>query len=273
MYNGTENEAQEKREVPIHSREESGKQFIERYTGSPIEKFQPYILLVNSKIYVENFARTYGKSIFEGLAMNASHDEQNKISIVNFGIGSPMAALIAEFLSFIKPRATILLGLCGGLREHYKIGEYFNPVAAIREEGTSQAFIPTRCPALSSFVIQRHLCEELERSGKKYYSGVIHTTNVRFWEFRNDFKQKLLEEQSQTIDMECATLFAVGFAYKIAIGALMLITDLPLEPGGVKTINSAKKVYAEHLVDHLAMGVNTLLALKAREKWGLNYQF
>lgn len=255
------------------TRETVGFNLIERYTGSPPDHFQPYIVLTNSRQYVEMFADIYNRRVIEGSAMSVCHDENNHITIINYGMGSPVAALIAELLSFLKPKATLMLGMCGGLRGEYNIGDYFNPTAAIREEGTSGAFLPERCPALSSFIIQRYVCEELERNKKKYYTGIIHTTNVRFWEFKEGFKQRLLEERAHTIDMECATLFIVGLMYKIAIGALMMISDLPLRPEGIKTKDSAKSVVSEYAVGHIHMGVNSLLNMQQKEKEGFGYQF
>ena len=181
--------------------------------------------------------------------------------------------MIIELLALVKPKAVLMLGYCGGLRENYKIGEYFNPVAAIREEGTSMAYLPERCPSLSSFVIQRFVCEELERQKIKYRTGVIHTTNVRLWEFKEDFKANLIKERSQAIDMECATLFTVGFSCQVPIGALMLITDMPLLLGGIKTKKSAKEILLKHANNHLQIGINVLKNMRAKENNGFGYQF
>lgn len=255
------------------TRESIGISLLERYTGSDLAHFQPYVLLTNFEKYVDLFADMLNRRILSGSAMKVCHDEKNGISLINYGVGSPVAALIVELLSFVKPKATIMLGMCGGLRDEYAVGDFFNPVAAIREEGTSMAYMPERCPALSSFVIQRHICEELERNKIKYHNGVIHTTNVRFWEFKEDFKQKLTEERVQAIDMECATLFTVGFASKVPIGALMMITDLPMHHKGIKTKESSKSIFENYAATHLQMGINVLINMHNREKLGFGYQF
>ena len=140
-------------------------------------------------------------------------------------------------------------------------------------EGTSFAYLPARCPSLSSFVIQRYVCGELERNGMRYHTGVIHTTNVRFWEFKEDFKGKLEEEKVQAIDMECATLFTVGFASAVPVGALMLISDLPLDPEGIKTKKSASGVVSHHSDLHVDMAINIMKHMRSDEKAGFNYQF
>lgn len=255
------------------TREQIGVSLLERYTGSSVDHFQPYILLTNFHSYINLFAATQNRRIITGSVMSVCHDEEKGISIINCGVGSPIAALVIELLSFLPTKATLMLGMCGGLRDDYVVGEYFNPVAAIREEGTSLAYMPERCPALSSFIIQRYVCEELERNHIKYHNGVIHTTNVRFWEFKEDFIKKLAEERVQAIDMECATLFAVGFAYKVAVGALMLITDMPMKLNGIKTKESAQNIFEQHATNHLQMGINVLCNMRKKEKEGFGYQF
>jgi len=253
--------------------EKLGLDTLERYTGSRTKNFQPYVLITNFPAYVDAFSQISGKPVTKGTTMTACHCEDLKISIINFGIGSPMGALIIELLSYTKPKAVLFLGMCGGLRKEYQVGDYLNPVAAIREEGTSFAYMPKRCPSLSSFVIQRYVCEEIERRKLKYHSGVIHTTNVRFWELKEKFKAMLAEERSQAIDMECATLFTVGFAKYVPVGALMLISDLPLKRGGIKTKSSTKKVFEKYTSLQIEMGVEILRKMQHDAEKGLGYQF
>ena len=132
------------------TRDRVGINTLERYTGSSVEEFQPYILLANFKRYVDVFAERFGQPIRQGSAMRACHSNEGKMTIIDYGVGSPVAALIIELLSFIKPKAVLMLGMCGGLRDTYEVGDFFNPVAAIRGEGTSDAYMPAQCPSLAS---------------------------------------------------------------------------------------------------------------------------
>jgi len=261
-------------QIDHYSRDRVGLSTLERYTGSEASEFQPFILLTNFKAYVDLFSEYFEAPLHQGTVMRAAHSETEKISIIDYSVGSPVAALVVELLSFIKPRAVLMLGMCGGLRDEYKVGDFFNPVAAIREEGTSNAYMPPQCPSLSSFVIQRACVEEMESRAIPYRTGVIHTTNVRFWEFNEKFKQVLSEEKVQAIDMECATLFTVGFSRTVPIGALMLISDLPLTKGGVKTAESAKRIFDKYTELHISTGIGVLKRLQSKEeREGLGYQF
>lgn len=205
--------------------------------------------------YLDVFSERFDHRVRQGSVMRACHAPEARLSIIDLGVGSPMAALIVELLSFVKPHAVMLLGMCGGLRSDYRVGEFFNPVAAIRDEGTSDFFMPPQCPALASFPIQRHVAHVLEQRHLTYHTGVIHTTNVRFWEFDEPFRKRLCLERAQAIDMECATLFTVAYARRVALGALMLISDLPLRKGGIKTKASARHVFEKYTAQHVAAGI------------------
>lgn len=231
---------------------------LERYTGSEAADIQPFILLTNFARYVERFSRVSKARVFEGSVMESCNWPESRISMINYGVGSPTAALIVELLSFIKPKAVLMLGMCGGLRIKQKIGEFFLPVAAIRGEGTSDHYMPPQVPSLSSFTIQRYVAAELEERDLSYHTGVIHSTNYRFWEFDEEFRSRLITEKVQTIDMECATLFTAGYARQVPVGALMLISDKPLERGGIKTKESSKKVFETYEEFHIARGINIL---------------
>lgn len=60
------------------------------------------------------------------------------------------------------------------------------------------------------------------------------------------------------VDMEAATLFTVGFANDIPTGALLLISDQPMTPDGIKTEASDKKVNKQFVYEHVNIGIDTL---------------
>ena len=117
---------------------------LERYTGSPPEQFGKQIILTNFDYYLERFHTLCGDSRTQGSAMGVVHSSSAGVSIVDFSIGSPTAALIIELLSTINPKAVLLLGMCGGLHRSLKIGDFILPTAAIRDEGASRHFMPTQ---------------------------------------------------------------------------------------------------------------------------------
>ncbi|MCP4131283.1 MAG: AMP nucleosidase [bacterium] len=242
---------------------------LERYTGSSAAEFGSHILLVNFQRYVEDFAASTGAEIKSGY-WTAAHDKDNNISIINFGVGSPSAGIIAHCLSYVhQVESVLMLGMCGGIDEKLEIGELLIPTASVRDEGTSQHYLKQNVPAQPSFRINR-VCEEVIKRELKITpkSGIMLTTDYRMWEFDKEFIQYILDHRILAIDMEIATLFAVAYALNLPIGAIMLISDLPLEKGGIKSKESAQMVFNQYTERHLSIGRKVLQEIKKRNSIG-----
>jgi AMP nucleosidase len=235
--------------------------WLPRYTGTPLQGFGRYILLTNFINYVELFAQKFGVEVKgRGNAMQTA--TANDITIINFGMGSAMAATVMDLLSAIAPAAVLFLGKCGGLKKNTLIGDLILPIAAIRGEGTSNDYMVPEVPALPSFRLQMAVSHVIRKYERDYYTGTVYTTNRRVWEHDEKFKEYLRHIRAMGIDMETATIFMVGFVNKIPHGALLLVSDNPMHPEGVKTEESDKKVTANFVADHLSIGIDALLELR-----------
>lgn len=246
---------------------------LERYTGSPIGHFRKQIILTNFDYYLDRFDKICGSERCKGSAMSVVHSKSADVSIIDFSIGSPTAALIIEVLSTIDPKAVLLLGMCGGLHRSLKVGDFFVPTAAIRDEGASRHFMPPQVPALPTFKIQKFVSQIIMERGLDYRTGVVHTTDYRFWEFDDRFKAQLYEERALGIDMETATLFVGGFAAKVPIGALLLVSDLPLQRNGIKTKKSASAVFRNFTDLHLEIGIKAMSEIAERGEHIRHYKW
>lgn len=241
---------------PVNQMEDQiAKDTLERYSGAAVEDFQPYILLTNFPSYVKYFAETRDVPIFEGSMFKVAHSPKERITMLDFKIGSPAAALVIDLIEHLPIKSCLLLGMCGGLRKHYQVGDYFVPVASIRAEGTSDFYFPPEVPSMANFMVQKTLSSVLNQENISHHIGITWTTNKRFWEFNEPFRQKLKLTRPQAIEMECATLFTASYYYKLPLGALLLISDLPLAPDGVKTKKSSTLVLQNHMAKHIETGV------------------
>ncbi len=241
------------------SKEQIVKDWLPRYTGVPLKEFGEYILLTNFHNYVEMFAKKFDVEVHgQGKPMQTA-TAQN-ITIVNFGMGSAMAATVMDLLLAVEPKAALFLGKCGGLKKT-KLGDLVLPIAAIRGEGTGNDYMPPEIPALPSFRLQRAVSSMIKKHELDYWTGTVYTTNRRVWEHDAKFKEYLKEIRAMAIDMETATIFIVGFANSIPHGALLLVSDNPMTPEGVKTSESDKKVTASFAQIHLEIGIDALLEL------------
>jgi AMP nucleosidase len=231
--------------------------WLPRYTGKKLDSFGKYFLLTNFNYYVDLFAQWHNVPV-EGKDKNMPNASAEGITIINFGMGSPNAATIMDLLSAINPHAVLFLGKCGGLKKKNKLGDLILPIAAIRSDGTSNDYLPQEVPALPAFKLQIAVSSAIMKFNREYWTGTVYTTNRRVWEYDDRFKKYLVKTRAMAIDMETATIFSVGFANEIPVGALLLVSDQPMISTGIKTDASDKKVTNEYTEMHLKIGIETL---------------
>ena len=237
---------------------EKAKNWLPRYTGMPLDMFGDYILITNFKDYVLKFAERFNCDVYgEGRAMQASTN-QDGLTIINYGIGSPNAATIMDLLVAAKPKGVLFLGKCGGLKNSSEIGNFILPIGAIRGDGTSNDYFPPEVPALPSFKLHKFVSDIIIEKQSDYRTGVIFTTNRRVWEHDKRFLKRLKKTTAIGVDMETATVFSVGHFNEIARGALLLVSDVPLTPEGVKTETSDKEVTQKWVDLHLEIGIKAM---------------
>jgi len=234
--------------------------WLPRYTGMALEDFGEYILLTNFDRYVELFAEWHDVPVVgKGLPMHVA--TAGNISIINFGMGSATAATVMDLLTAIMPKAVCFLGKCGGLKKRNQLGDLILPIAGIRGEGTSNDYFPPEIPALPAFAMQKAISRTIREHKRDYWTGTVYTTNRRVWEHDEKFKEYLESNRIMAVDMETATIFMVGFYNQIPTGALLLVSDQPMVPEGIKSASSDAAVTAAFVKDHLEIGLNSLKQL------------
>src|SRR6201996_3891092 len=235
--------------------------WLPRYTGRPLSDFGQYIILTNFSKYLQLFSQWNDNAPIVGIDKPMQSVSANGITIINFGMGSSVAATIMDLLTAINPKAVIFLGKCGGLKKNNNVGDLILPIAAIRGEGTSNDYMPSEVPALPSFALQKAISTTIRDYGRDYWTGTCYTTNRRVWEHDKEFKKYLKTLRAMAIDMETATIFTTGFANKIPTGALLLVSDQPMIPEGVKTAESDSIVTEQYVETHLRVGIESLKQL------------
>ncbi|MDX2188437.1 MAG: AMP nucleosidase [Bacteroidota bacterium] len=246
----------------MKTKDEIVNNWLPRYTGTPVEVFGEYIILTNFLNYLDFFSERFGGVEIYGKDRPMQTCTSQNITIINFGMGSPMAATVMDLLTAIEPKAVLFLGKCGGLRKITKLGDLILPIAAVRGEGTSNSYMPAEIPALPSFRLQMAVSYTIKKYDLDYWTGMCYTTNRRVWEHDEKFKDYLQEIRALCIDMETATIFIAGFANKIPHGALLLVSDNPMVPEGIKTEASDKAVTANFVKNHINIGIDSLIELR-----------
>ena len=244
----------------MKTKQEIVENWLPRYTGQELKDFGEYILLCNFSNYIRLFADMHNVQVI-GLDKAMQCATAENITIINFGMGSPTAATMMDLLSAIAPKAVLFLGKCGGLKKVNNVGDLILPIAAIRGDGTSNDYFPPEVPALPSFALQKAISTTIRDYSLDYWTGTVYTTNRRVWEHDEDFKTYLRKIRVMAIDMETATIFTTGFFNRIPTGALLLVSDQPMVPEGVKTTESDNKVTRDFVQTHLRIGIDSLKQL------------
>lgn len=245
----------------LKNKEDIVSNWLPRYTGRPLNEFSKFILLTNFSRYLNLFSEWHENAPIMGLDKPMQSVSANGITLINFGMGSPMAATMMDLLTAIQPKAVLFLGKCGGLKKKNKLGDLILPIAAIRGEGTSNDYFPPEVPALPSFALQKAISTTIRDHSRDYWTGTVYTTNRRVWEHDKVFKKYLKSLRAMAVDMESATIFTTGFANKIPTGALLLVSDQPMIPEGVKTAESDSNVTEQYVETHLKIGIDSLKQL------------
>jgi AMP nucleosidase len=244
----------------MKTKQEIVENWLPRYTGQELKDFGEYILLCNFSNYVALFADMHKVPVV-GLDKPMQCATAENITFINFGMGSPTAATMMDLLSAISPKAVLFLGKCGGLKKNNNVGDLILPIAAIRGDGTSNDYFPPEVPALPSFALQKAISTTIRDHARDYWTGTVYTTNRRVWEHDDDFKTYLRKIRVMAIDMETATIFTTGFFNQIPTGALLLVSDQPMVPEGVKTASKDLEVTQKFVHTHLQIGIASLKQL------------
>jgi AMP nucleosidase len=239
------------------------KNWLPRYTGMPIELFGDYILLTNFRYYLTKFAEQFNCDVYGDNRPMQAATNSSGLTMVNFSMGSSNAATIMDLLCARQPQGVLFLGKCGGLKRSTELGNFILPIAAIRGEGTSDDYFPPAVPALPSFKLHKFVSEKIVTHGYEYRTGVVYTTNRRVWEHDARFHERLKQMTCIAVDMETATIFIVGHYNEISRGALLLVSDVPVAPEGVKTEASDELITTLWTDKHLQIGIESMTEIEA----------
>jgi len=116
---------------------------------------------------------------------------------------------------------------------------------------------------MPSFKLHKYVSKRLVERNLDYRTGVIYSTNRRVWEHDEEFKKYLRKIRVMGIDMETATIFITGFANEINRGALLLVSDTPMIPEGIKTEERDRKVTLKYVDLHIDIGIEAMTKIGA----------
>src|SRR5690625_1906987 len=247
---------------------------LEHYTGTRPADFQRYILFTNYDMHIEVFKKLFPDCIepSHSVQMPAYHHKlpDNKgFTLVNIGVGPANAKTISDHVAVLRPDAMIMVGHCGGLRNHQDIGDFVLATGFMRNDGVLNDILPLNIPITPNYLLNVYLKEVLDAYNRNHRMGTIFTTANRNWEF---IKRRTVEQihmsRSIAVDMESATLATNGYRYRIPNATLLCVSDKPLH-GKPKLSAEAQQFYEDSRQLHLSMVIEVLNICKENYPEGL----
>lgn len=247
---------------------------LEHYTGTKPMEFQRYILFTNYDMHVEVFKELFPDCVkpSRSAQMPAFHHKlpDNKgVTLINIGVGPSNAKTISDHAAVLRPDAIIMVGHCGGLRNHQDIGDFVLATGFMRDDGVLDHSLPLNIPITPNYMLNIYLKEVLDKYERSYRLGTVYTTANRNWEF---MKKRTVEQihvsRSVAIDMESATVATNGYRYRVPFATLLCVSDKPLH-GKPKLTGDAQAFYENSKELHLKIVIEALDMSKANNPEGL----
>lgn len=248
---------------------------LEHYTGTKSEDFQRFILFTNYDMHVEVFKQKFPDCICpsrEGVQMPAYHhkmEDNRGVTLVNIGVGPSNAKTCTDHIAVLRPDVMIMVGHCGGLRNHQEIGDFVLASGYMRADHVLDDDLPLSVPVIPTYNLNFYLKTVLEQYNMTYRIGTVYTTANRNWEFaQKRTVQEIHMSRSIAIDMESATVAANGFRYRIPNATLLCVSDKPLH-GKPKLSGAAQSFYQNSKEKHLEIVLDVIELVKKEYPGGL----
>lgn len=154
------------------------------------------------------------------------------ISVTSTGIGCPSASIAVEELARCGARTFIRVGTSGGLQRRTKVGDLVVATAAVRDEGTTRAYVPLEFPAVASFEVVQALISAAKKLGHRYHVGVVHSKDSFYSEtpklvpnFEQTQQRWKVWTRSKVLatEMECAAIFTLSSIRGLSAGAVLAV--------------------------------------------------
>ncbi len=147
-------------------------------------------------------------------------EDGEPLTIQSTGMGGPSAAIVLHELAMLGARRAIRVGTCGALNGELALGELVVAGEALAADGTSRAL-----GAGEKATADATLTQALGADAK-----LVVSTDL-FYEPEPEREHAWREAGAVAVEMEAATLFAVGARHEIAVGCVLAVSDLLSGPG------------------------------------------
>jgi purine-nucleoside phosphorylase len=145
--------------------------------------------------------------------------------VADFGIGSPVAAVMLEDLIALGCRRVVSVGTCGGMDPELGVGDLLLCERAVRDEGTSFHYATPDVPAVADAALTQAVAEQLDAHGAAFRRGSTWTTDAPYRETADEVRAHVAAGV-QVVEMEASALFVVGAVREAQVASLLVVSDV-----------------------------------------------
>jgi uridine phosphorylase len=157
------------------------------------------------------------------------------ISVTSTGIGSPSAAIAVEELARVGVDTFLRVGSCGALQPEMAVGDLVITTGAVRQEGTSDAYVREDYPATAHDEVVTALVTAAEHLGHDYHVGTTMSADSfypgqarpAFGGYEPTDAAELLEGLKRAgvknVEMEAAAILTLANLFGLRAGAVCTV--------------------------------------------------
>jgi AMP nucleosidase len=163
----------------------------------------------------------------------------------------------------------LMIGHCGGLRNHQEIGDLVLATAYMRDDRVLDDVLPLSVPVVSNHTLNTLLRDEVAARGLRSRMGIVFTTANRNWELQlSAVSDQLRLSRAIAVDMESATVATNGFRYRVPTATLLAVSDKPLH-ASPKLSDDAQAFYRATRRQHVEIAICVVARVRELYPGGL----
>lgn len=144
-----------------------------------------------------------------------------EVLVMSTGMGGPSTAIAVEELNQIGVTNLIRIGSCGALQDDMRLGDLVIASAAVRDEGTSNAYIPAGYPASANIELTCLLQQQARRLGYPAHCGYVRSHDSFYTDLEQEHDRYWSSRGILAADMETAALMIVGSLRKMRVASIL----------------------------------------------------
>lgn len=144
-----------------------------------------------------------------------------EVLVISTGMGGPSTAIAVEELNQIGVTNLIRIGSCGAMQSHLRLGDLVIATAAVRDEGTTKAYISSCYPACADMGLTHHLMLQARKLQYVSHCGYIRSHDSFYTDNEDEISQYWSAKGILAADMETAALMVIGALRNMRIASVL----------------------------------------------------